>query len=119
MRSTGVRQVANARGNDAAGVCATTDVRSVSLVMRHNTVIEQFTTADHPAFDFARLAFAALDSLHSGEYHLRDEPVKRLVEEIVPIAVFAKSLEAPERHLTISYRGPDHPFDAESGLAVP
>jgi hypothetical protein len=68
------------------------------------------------------MAFAAMDNLHTQEFELRRDPeVKRLVEEILPIAMFAKSLEGPERHIVVTYFGDSQTFDGEiivSGATV-
>jgi hypothetical protein len=75
-----------------------------------------------PAFEFARLAFASIDDLHTQEFELRRDPeVKRLVEEVLPIAIFAKSFEGPERHIVVTYVAHGNTFDGEiivSGTTV-
>ena len=75
-------------------------------------MIEQFK-AGLSAFGFAERAYGLLDAIHDDEYHTRSDPeVKALVEEIIPIATFAKCFEAPERHATIVYTGDTERYDA-------
>ena len=54
--------------------------------------------------------------------YLRSEPgIKEFLEEVLPIATFAKSWEQPERHISVEYFGPNHPHDAVitlSGAAI-
>jgi hypothetical protein len=59
-----------------------------------------------PAGVFARRAFAALEALHVQEFFgRRPRGVKGLVEEVVPMAVFARNFEAPERRVSCKYLG--------------
>jgi hypothetical protein len=81
-----------------------------SIMSSSRIDISDFET-QRTAFEFADLAFAALERLHTGDYFLRTPDSKVLVEEIVPIAVFAKTLEAPELRLMVSHTGAVEQFD--------
>jgi hypothetical protein len=75
--------------------------------------LDEFRSASIPAFDFARQAFALADNLTHQEYFRRPAVwIKELVEEVLPIATFAKSWEMPGRRLEVQYFGRSHPFDA-------
>src|ERR1044072_1001726 len=79
--------------------------------------LEPFIGRSIPAFDFARAAFEFADSLTADEGPLcQVRVVKRFLEEILPIATFAKAWEKPERHLTVEYFGGNHPYDATVSL---
>jgi len=75
--------------------------------------LEPFRGNKLPAFEFARLAFDIADQLTGEQVFLRRAPgLKAFVEEVLPIATFAKSWEKPERHVTVQYFGGNHPYDA-------
>ena len=81
-------------------------------------LIEPFVRNALPAFEFAQLAYDIADDLTSDQVNLRKEPsgIKPFLEEVLPIATFAKIWERPGRHLTIQYFGPNHPCDATVSL---
>src|ERR1043166_1403892 len=85
-------------------------------------ILEPFVRKTLPAFEFARLAFEIADNLSANQVYLRPEPgIKEFLEEVLPIATFAKSWEQPERHVSVEYFGPNHPHDAViklSGTAI-
>jgi hypothetical protein len=77
------------------------------------TDIEQFRRR-LLAFQFAKKAFAELDNLHASGTHRRNEPgVRDLIEEVLPIACFAKHLEGPECHIKVRYYGGNEKFDGK------
>jgi hypothetical protein len=81
-------------------------------------LIEPFVRKALPAFEFARLAYDIADNLTPDQVNLRKEPpnIKPFLEEVLPIATFAKIWEMTGRHLTIEYFGPNHPYDAMISL---
>ena len=80
-------------------------------------LIEPFVRKALPAFKFAQLAYDIADDLTSDQVYLRKEPsIKPFLEEVLPIATFAKIWERPGRHLTVEYFGPNHPYDATVSL---
>ncbi|MGH9933006.1 MAG: hypothetical protein ACREA9_27790 [Pyrinomonadaceae bacterium] len=85
-------------------------------------ILDPFIGNALPAFDFARTAFAIADDLSRAQVYLRRDPgLKEFLEEVLPMARFATSWEAPERHVTVEYFGPNHPHDATitlSGAAI-
>lgn len=67
--------------------------------------LQQFKEA-LPAADFADRAFAALDAVPDDvDIHMRVGDVKQLVEEILPLAVFAKRFDVIERRVQCKYLG--------------
>lgn len=72
-----------------------------------------------PSCEFAQRAFRVLEGLHvSPGYHRRQGAIKPLVEEVVPLAVFARYLEVPERRVKVRYRGQkSERIDAELRLS--
>jgi len=76
--------------------------------------LTRFRNRFAPAGVFARRAFSALEALHTQEFFKRRPAgVKRLVEEVVPMAVFARNFEAPERRVSCKYLG--QPGDRADG----
>lgn len=76
-------------------------------------ILQQFLGRELSAFELAHEAFAIADRLSPKQVRLRDEDgVKELLEEVLPLAVFAKSLEGPESHVWIKYLGRNEPCDA-------
>lgn len=76
-------------------------------------ILESFIGKKLAAFEFAGLAFQLADNLPSAEVRLRREPgTKQFLEEILPLAVLAKTWERTGRHLFVEYCGPNKPQDA-------
>ena len=83
-----------------------------------NLDLRQFQERSLPASEFADRAFAALEGVPDDiAIHLRVGDVKKLIEEILPIAVFAKRFDAIERRVHCKYLGAsDDDADAEITL---
>jgi hypothetical protein len=81
--------------------------------------IEQFRKRFYLASTFSRRAFAGLESLHTQDFHgKRERNVKKLIEEVVPIAIFARNFEAPERRVKCKYTSVSiSPSDGEMRLS--
>src|ERR1700730_11623472 len=69
--------------------------------------LEKFRTDFLTASTFADLAFHEVDALSSDQYWLRsnDRAVKKLVEEVLPLAMVAKFLDIPGRRVCCKYLG--------------
>src|SRR5262245_56539388 len=97
--------------------CAVTVSKATVFQALPEMITEPFVRKTLPAFEFARLAFDIADHLPADRVHLRYESGdKEFLEEILPIATFAKIWEKPGRRLSIEYFGPNHPYDATVAL---
>jgi len=68
--------------------------------------IDQFTNEFIGVAEFSDRAIKALEQLHSSEVHFpRPRNVKSLIEEIWPMAIFARSLDIPQQRVSIKYSG--------------
>jgi hypothetical protein len=75
-------------------------------------LIEQFTKGELSASEFCQRAYDALDQLSKEDLLLRkSKGSKQLLEEVLPIATFAKYLERPGRKAFMRCFGGNNPYD--------
>ena len=81
-------------------------------------ILDPFLQKELPGLELARLAFETADGLSAEQVQRRAEPgVKEFLEEVLPLATFAKAIEGPERHIWVRYLGPNSAYDAEARFA--
>ena len=80
---------------------------------------DRFRNRFHMAPIFARRAFTALEALHLEEFDgHRKTDGKELIEEVLPIAIFARNFEVPERKVMCKYTaGSENSADGEIRLS--